>query len=267
MVTADAPDAILAVTMRLFLAVLFTSCALAQDTPRKYTALRAPQPLTIDGRIDEAAWRGAPWSEDFVYITGTGEKPQYRTRVKMLWDDRYFYFAAELEEPHVWATLKEHDSVIFNDPDFEVFLNPTNDTLNYFELELNAFNTTWDLFLNKPYRFQGKADNGLELAGLQTAVHIDGTINDPRDIDKGWSVEIAIPWTAYDSRLKVERPKPGQAWRVNFSRVQWPVRVKAGRYEKTTKKPLDWVWSPQGVVNMHIPEKWGYVQFSEERAR
>jgi hypothetical protein len=157
--------------------------------------------------------------------------------------------------------LTEHDSVIFRDPDFEVFLNPTGDTLHYFELELNAFNTTWDLYLPRPYKKGGKADNGLELTGLRTAVRVDGTINDPRDRDKGWTVEIEIPWDAYASRYAVPRPRAGGAWRVNFSRVQWPVRVVEGRYEKTTTRPLDWVWSPQGVVDMHIPERWGYVRF------
>jgi hypothetical protein len=250
--------------VRFGLMLLTCAAALpAQETPRRYEAVRAERPPAIDGKLDDAVWLRAKWTEDFVYITGEGEKPQFRTRVKMLWDDRAMYFAAELEEPHVWATLREHDSVIFHDNDFEVFLNPTGDTLNYFELELNAFNTTWDLFLPKPYKKGGKADNGLELIGLKTAVHIDGTINDPRDTDKGWTVEIEIPWGAYASRYPIERPKAGEEWRVNFSRVQWPVRIVDGKYEKTTPKPLDWVWSPQGVVDMHIPERWGYVKFVE----
>ena len=65
----------------------------------------------------------------------------------MLWDDDYLYIAAELEEPHVWATLTQHDAVIFHDNDFEVFLNPEGDSHLYAELELNALNTTWDLLL------------------------------------------------------------------------------------------------------------------------
>ena len=106
----------------------------------------------------------------------------------MLWDDQYLYVAAELEEPHVWATLTEHDSVIFHDNDFEVFLNPSGDGLNYFEFEINALNTSWDLFLPKPYREGGKADNSWDIPGLRTAVHVNGTLNDPRDTDRGWTV-------------------------------------------------------------------------------
>ena len=72
--------------------------------------------------------------------------------MKMLWDDEALYIAAEIEEPHVWATITEHDAVIFQDPDFEVFLDPDGDNHNYAELELNAKNTTWDLLLTKPAR-------------------------------------------------------------------------------------------------------------------
>lgn len=38
------------------------------------------------------------------------------------WDDAWLFVAAELTEPQPWATLTDHDSVIFNDPDFEVRL-------------------------------------------------------------------------------------------------------------------------------------------------
>jgi hypothetical protein len=185
----------------------------------------------------------------------------------MLWDEQFFYVAAELEEPHVWATLTEHDSVIFRDNDFEVFLNPSGDGLNYFEFEINALNTGWDLFLPKPYREGGKADNSWAIPGLKTAVKIDGTLNNPADRDRGWTIEIAFPWAAFASRTAVTRPKPGDEWRVNFSRVEWQTVVRDGRYVKVAgTKEDNWVWSPQGEVNMHIPSKWGYVLFSGDNA-
>ena len=69
----------------------------------------------------------------------------------MLWDDNYFYIAEQLEEPHVWATLTKHDSVIFQDNDFEVFIDPDGDNQEYYEIEINALNTDWDLLLKKAY--------------------------------------------------------------------------------------------------------------------
>jgi hypothetical protein len=235
----------------------------ALTQPRHYRCTRASSPVRIDGLLDDAAWRKAAWTDDFVDIQGPGHaKPRFRTRVKMLWDDGYFYVGAELEEPHVWATLTEHDSVIFHDNDFELFLNPTGDSRNYFEFEINALNTGWDLFLPKPYREGGSADNSWEIPGLRTAVKVNGTLNNPRDRDRGWSVEIAFPWAAFGSRAPVHRPLAGDQWRVNFSRVEWRTSVEAGKYVKVPRLPEDnWVWSPQGLINMHVPDRWGYVEF------
>jgi hypothetical protein len=183
--------------------------------------------------------------------------------MKMLWDDTYLYVGAELSEPNVWATLTEHDAVILHDNDFEVFLNPTADGLRYFEFEINALNTGWDLFLPKPYRQGGKADNGWEIPGLLTAVSVDGTLNNPADRDRGWSVEMAFPWAAFTSRSGVGRPKEGDEWRANFSRVEWRVREAGGKTDKIPGMPEDnWVWSPQGIINMHVPERWGFVRFT-----
>jgi len=180
----------------------------------------------------------------------------------MLWDDDYLYVGARLEEPDVWASLRQHDSVIFRDNDFEVFLNPTGDTRNYFEFEINALNTGWDLFLPKPYKQGGKADNSWEIRGLLTAVSIDGTLNHPGDRDRGWSVELAFPWNAFRERSGMGRPDPDAEWRINFSRVEWQVRVAGGNYQKLPGLREDnWVWSPQGLVDMHGPEHWGFAKF------
>ena len=250
--------------LRFALAFFALASAIWCQTPKHYTCNRATTPIRIDGNLDDAAWRDAAWTGDFVDIEGAGHAtPRYRTRVKMLWDDQYLYVAAELEEPHVWATLTEHDSVIFRDNDFEVFLNPSGDTLNYFEFEMNALNTGWDLFLNKPYRQGGKADDSWEIPGLLTAVHVDGTLNDSRDRDRGWSIEIAFPWSAFGSRAPVKRPAAGDAWRINFSRVEWQTGIVDGKYVKVPgRKEDNWVWSPQGSIDMHVPEHWGYVHFA-----
>lgn len=239
---------------------------MADETPRRYACRRAETPVRVDGRLDDVAWKKARWTRTFIDIEGNSEKtpkPRFRTRAKMLWDDEYFYIGAYLEEPHVWAELTEHDSVIFRDNDFEVFVDPDGDMHNYFEFELNALNTGWDLFLPKPYKDGGKADNGWEIPGLKTAVSVDGTLNNARDRDRGWGIEIAFPWAAFAHRgYAAARPKPGGEWRVNFSRVEWRTSIVNGKYEKIPKQAEDnWVWSPQGKVNMHIPEKWGFVRF------
>ena len=192
----------------------------------------------------------------------------------MLWDDEFLYFGADLEEPQLWATLRERDSVIFQDNDFEIFIDPDGDTHAYYEIEVNALNTVWDLLLIQPYRDGGPAIHAWDIAGLRTAVDLRGTINRPEDRDEGWSIEMAIPWKILaEAAPRRARPRAGDQWRVNFSRVQWQLDVRDGRFAKRldarTGKPMpedNWVWSPQGAVNMHMPERWGVVQFSDRSA-
>jgi hypothetical protein len=227
--------------------------ASAQSRPLSYERHRATTPIQIDGKLDDPAWKQAKWTSDFVDIQGAGmPAPRFRTRVKMLWDDKYLYIAAELQEPNVTATLRKHDSVIFHDNDFEVFLKPLPQTENYYEFEMNAFNTGWDLFLSRPYSEGGRPDSSWDIAGLKTAVAVQGTINDAKDKDQGWTLEIAYPLDAFNSRQKVPPPQTGTVWRINFSRVEW----KPGNPRED-----NWVWSPQGVINMHVPDRWGYLRF------
>jgi len=248
--------------------------------PRNYVCYRTTIPIIIDGLINEADWQNAVWSEYFADIEGSLKpEPAYKTRMKMLWDNNYLYIAAEMEDPHVWATLRERESIIFYDNDFEIFIDPDGDTHHYLEYEMNAFNTQWDLMLLKPYRDdlrQNVAIDNWNFNGIKSAVYVDGTINNPKDNDKGWSLEIAIPLDALVELSSTGKmPVQGEQYRIDFSRVEWTVDVVDGKYKKRThlvdgvEKPMpenNWVWSPQGVVAMHQPETWGFLQFSEKIA-
>ncbi|HRF59710.1 MAG TPA: carbohydrate-binding family 9-like protein [Fimbriimonadaceae bacterium] len=234
-------------------------------TPRHYVCPRADEHWETDGRLDKPIWERAPWSDAFVDIH-EGPIPRHETRVKMLWNYEGLHIGAWLEEPHLWATLTDHDSVIFQDNDFEVFLDPDGDHHLYYEIEVNALGTEWDLLLVKPYRDGGPAMNAWEIEGLRVGVHLDGTLNDPSDQDRGWSVEIALPWAVLGQAAGVRcPPEPGDQWRINFSRVQWTLDVIDGRYVKRPGLPEDnWVWTPQGAIDMHRPERWGFLQFAED---
>ena len=257
--------------------------------PRFHDAPRVASAPTIDGDLDDEAWRNVPWTEPFVDIRGKEwPEPTWSTRAKIVWDEDHLYIAAELEEPHLWATLADRDAILYREHDFEVFIDPDGDALNYYELEINALGTEFDLFLPRPYNRKGKANVGWNMAGLRTAVSLDGTLNDPSDEDRGWTVEIAIPWSALrppeggDVMVTLEAgrhapgaaPRPGDEWRINFSRVQWPVEVVPGGYRRAREPGRgdrhpehNWVWSPQGEINMHIPEMWGIVRFNEGASR
>lgn len=235
---------------------------------RHYRVRRAQTVFSIDGDVTKPAWAQAPWTEDFVDIEGDLKpRPAWRTRARMLWDDECFYVAAEMEEPRLWATLTERDSVIWKDNDFEVFLDPSMNADQYYELEINALGTEFDLCIPRPYREGAKADHAWRIKGLRTAVRLDGELNHPGQPSRGWSVEIAMPWAAFDRHTDAPcAPKAGDTWRVNFSRVNWDLREVnngSGRaWEKVPGVPEhNWVWSPMGLIDMHLPLRWGEVEF------
>src|SRR5262245_28419153 len=168
--------------------VLTAAALLAQATsvppaatphPRGYVAVYATAPVTVNGRLDEAAWRDAAWTEDFVDIARPEGTSAPRTRVKMIWDAERLYIGADIAEPRLWAEMTKHDSPLYQENAFEFFIDPDGDNHEYYEFEINALNTTWDLLLPRPYRDQGLGLSNWEILGLQSAVHLDGTLNNP----------------------------------------------------------------------------------------
>lgn len=239
--------------------------------PRKYICYRSNEKLKIDGNLNETAWQKAPFTSYFVDIEGEKKtKPLHKTRAKMLWDDSCLYIAAVLDEPHLWATITRDESVIYYDNDFEIFIDPDGDTHFYYEFEINALGTKWDLLLSRPYRDGAYVINAWQIRNIQAEVTLAGSLNNPTDLDTNWTIEVAMPWSVLRECTPTKRrPRVGEQWRINFSRVQWQHQIENGQYTKkinpNTGKSYpeyNWVWSPQGVIDMHRPETWGFVQFS-----
>jgi hypothetical protein len=222
--------------------------------PPTYDCKRANAAIKIDGKLDDAAWSAAAWSGDFVNIAGRDRPaPAQRTRAKLLWDDQHLYLAAELAETDVRAELRERDDFLYLENAFEVFLDPDDDARQYAELEFNALGTIFDVIMNRPFRERGHPKIEWRLEGLQLRVHVDGTLNEPKDVDRGWTLEMAIPWKSLGETGIKEPPAPGSRWRMNLARVS---------YQRDSKDSAYSTWSPQGEINMHLPKKWGWLKFN-----
>ncbi len=260
-----------------FIPALLLLSAAAAELPPTYVCQRTEEPPVIDGRGDEAVWQRARKLSHLRDIEGayTGNE----TEIRMLWDDENLYVLADIPEKNLWGTLTEHDSCIFRDPDFEVFIDPNEEGNNYMELEINQLNTVWDLFIARTYRHAPSVVlHDWDIKGLQHAVQLRGTLNKADDTDEGWSVELAIPWRSIIGNGIHPRqdapPTPYRSMRFNFSCVNWqtePADTPCGYRKKTnaagrTLPESNQVWAPTGKINIHLPEHWGRVVFSPHPA-
>ena len=260
-----------------------------------YTARRATGPIRVDGLLDESDWQKAEKSPRFVDMA-TGEPAIYGTRAAALWDDENLYIAFWVEEPFVQAKLTGKNPLIFNENDAEVFIDG-GDT--YYEFETNARGTTYQMFYiwrdaykkggrfdvpefdpvaknamtfggdydrQDPTFWKGTNPRGLRWAyfgwgfpGLQSAVHVDGTLNDSSDVDKGWTVELAFPWKGA-KWLAGDRPLPpkdGDTWKIFFGRFEL-LHIAGNEVQPHP----GWAWNRHGVYDTHLPQCWTAVHFS-----
>jgi hypothetical protein len=228
--------------------------------PAVYECRRADSPINLDGKLDDAAWQKAEWTSDFVDVRGEGwPRPRYRTRCKLLWDDTNLYIAAEVQDPDVWGTMTQKGSHLYEENNFEVFLDWQNNARDYWELEVNPLNTTWDLQLNRPLGEGGGPMPGKALAGLHTAVDVRGTLNNPADRDEGWTVEIVIPFASLATDQHV--PRDGETWRMLLCRIEWSLFSSKGQYTRVPAGDQYWAWVPTGAIAYHLPDKYGQLRF------
>ena len=254
----------------------------------RYTAYRAADPIAINGHLDEPSWLSAPRSPRFRDLVH-GVPGIHDTRSAVLWDDRNLYVGFWVEEPFVTATLTERDAPIYENNDVEVFIAGQD---AYYEFEINALGTIYEVLFvwEEAYQRDGydklpglqpdaegaQPFNGVglsnhprgmrrgffrwDLPGLQWSVHVDGTLNDDSDRDRGWTVELAFPWKAMDVLARGDNrslpPNEGDVWRMDFSRFN--------QYKEAppSRDPGGWAWSPHGVWDSHVPECFPFIEFS-----
>lgn len=254
-----------------------------------YTSHKIDSAIQIDGKLDELVWLNAPRSKSFRDLI-SGESTIHDTRVAVLWDDDFLYVGYWIEEPNLQATLTERDALIYTNNDVELFIAGTD---AYYEFEINAYGTIYEVLFIWEESYVKKGYSGMEVfnreqagvrsfrgvgyknhprgrrigywnwdfAGLRSAVFLDGTINDDNDRDRGWTVELALPWSGMDVLAMGDNfslpPQDKDVWRMDFSRFN--------QYKEAppANDSGGWAWSPHGVWDSHVPECFTYVHFSE----
>jgi len=236
--------------------------------------LAANDKITIDGKADEAAWKGAQILGPFVDVgTGAAAPASFPTnaKVRMLWDDANLYLFGEISEKDVTGGFDDKTKKIpskddktdsdwtvngqpklWNKDALEVMIDPgpAGDNKNYFELQFNPqgkiFHSQFDDFRSPSTEPNGPYGHEDWDPKLQSKVVIHGTLDKSDDQDQGWDVEIAIPWTAFAKNSAKTPPAIGDVWRMNF-------------YAMKAKNTVS--WSPVMGQGFHRAARFGRVHF------
>lgn len=179
---------------------------------RTAKAARAAGPVTLDGKLDDPAWRNAVPLTNFVCIGGT--KPASPgTTCRILYDDRFLYVGIRCEEPKirdVQASLATGWSIQHQD-----YLQLCFDHMN--ERRRMGYATT---------TIHGQAgiyDFGYEwMRGYQVKVAQE---------EGAWTAEFALPLAQLDPAHK---PAPGVVWGFNLIRRR---QVKSEAAEESSWNP------------------------------
>ena len=227
---------------------------------REYVVKRAGEKISIDGKLDERAWKNAVDTEEFV-IHQNGAKASFATRARMIWDDDNLYVAFTVEDEDVWATMENHDEHLWNEEVVEIFIDPDGDGRNYIEIQVNPLGTTLDILLNRQYSKGGRADFGWTLEGFESAVTVEGKLNEEKGKDKRWICEVAIPFESVSpvAPSLAYPPADGDSWRINVCRME------KGRGKNDINEAVS--WNPTDKRGFHVTEKFGRIIFSSETVR
>jgi hypothetical protein len=162
--------------------------------------------------------------------------------VRLGWDAAALYVAAEIDDPDVWSEYERRDDPLWNQEVFELFVLGAADRRRYLELQVSPRGTAFDARFAR-YRDGDEAWNGR----WQAAVDLRGTLDDRRDRDDGWSVELSIPWAEICEHTQTTcPPAPGQTLRINAFRFERP--------QGEGRPPVGLSLAPPRVPDFHAPE-------------
>ena len=188
------------------LALAAAQVSAQQPTPvgarRSAIVTRITGDISIDGVLDEPAWREGSRIGDFVQrIPNSGSRPSERTDVTLLYDDKNLYIGVlchDSEPERVIGTLMARDAQLNSDDRIEIILDTFGDQSNAFYFATNP---------------SGAFVDGLVFANGQTTNDWDAiwTVR-TRRTDEGWVAEIEIPFQS------LSFPAELTTWGFNISR-------------------------------------------------
>ena len=214
----------------------------------RYEVKRASSAITIDGKLDEAAWAGASPAVTLQFLWDSQTGAKQKTSARVVWDAQALYVGFEADDADINARFEQRDDPTYQDDAVEIFINPDpRQEAVYYGFEMNARGVLYD-YLNYNSRTLFKR---WDATGVKIAASIRGTMNNRTDTDSGWSLEAAIPWANFEEFSR-RPPVAGSVWKANFNR--WD-GVQPNRRMS--------IWSdPQNAESWpHVPSRFGELVF------
>lgn len=228
------------------------------------TEVEAPRAaaVVVDGRLDEPCWRdqaGAVLGQSLDGEPDPGVRappaegalaslePELGTRVAFAWDERFLYAAAALPDADLWSDYAAQDDPLYKQEAFELFVAAGGEGERYLEYQVSARGVTFDARFPR-YRAGDEAWD----SAWTTAVQVEGSVNDVRDRDRGWRVELAIPWDELCRETALAcPPAPGMRLRVNAFRLEREGRKRAiGLSLSPTRAPDFHAWGNAAALTL-----------------
>lgn len=202
--------------------------------------------VTVDGKLDDGIWENV----DNLSLSPLGSQKKLATDVRAFVSGEHLFVGAKMEDEHAWGTLEERDSKTWEEEVLEMFVDVDGNGKNYMEFQIAPTGTIFDAnFESVDTKNIGKAKK-FDLEGLESAVHVEGTLNDNSDDDEFWSVELKIPLASIPD---VDGPpSDGDQWAVNLYRFDRP----------TDDETLAFAWSTRPQGDFHQVRHFGTWTFT-----
>lgn len=232
-----------------------------QSLPR-YVCQELPAVPAGEWPSDDA-WRTVPSTGTFVRAED-GQETREKTEARMGWTRDGVYIRWMSTDPHIWIDYKNRDDPLWNEEVVEVFLALSEDPYRYLEFEVSPNNLIVDLDIqwkNNAGALSMVGNKDWDSKGSRSRVKLDGTLNDPSDIDRSWIADLFIPFADMDVKAPT-KGAPSPTWRVNFYRIDRPSKSQPENDEYSA-------WSPTLVTPAayHVPPRFGYLTFAHRQAK
>ena len=227
----------------------------ARPTLPQATALRIADDaaVTVDGKLDEPFWSTATWTPKFTHPNGT-DAAAPDAQAAFLWTPTTLYVGVRATDTDIWTDFTDRDSNTWEQEVIELFIDADGDKKDYLELQVTPANVVFDARFEAHRSDLAKA-RAWNMAGLRTAVAVDGTLNARDDEDRGFSLEMAIPVAEVPGAPHAP-VVAGDVWRVNLFRWDFP---KGGRQQPSA-------FSPPIVPDFHALDRFGRLSFFDPAA-